>query len=214
MVYLCLRGSKRGILPLFIRSVWFLRLWGEHSAGGSKLYRHCSTTKAFIYYALTLTGTKPHILAPTNFTSQPLAPLVSFHKSAETGSQLGCENHKKWSRASAPHFFFLNLIFFPCISANSQNNAAFALLPAETATGTYHKVVLPCSYCLQLLIPEHPVFPTACITPGSAVLWSSLICASFSPLCCVVLPASPSFPYHLQWKSSGLIPVPVGFPSL
>lgn len=102
------------------------------SAGESKLYRHCSTTKAFIYYALTLTGTQPHILAPTNFTSQPLAPLVSFHKSAETGSQLGCENHKKWSRASAPHFFFLNLIFSPAFQ--------------QTA-----RTMQPLHYCLQRL---------------------------------------------------------------
>ena len=43
---------------------------------------------------------------------------------------------------------------------------------------------------------------------------SCYLCFPISPLCCVVLPASPTLPYHLQWKSSRLIPAPVGFPAL
>lgn len=70
---------------------------------------------------------------------------------------------------------------FYCISTFSQSNAVCAFLPTEPMMFTYLKVVLPCSYCSQLLILESSVFPTARITPGSAVLWLPPISAFPSP---------------------------------
>ena len=63
------------------------------------------------------------------------------------------------------------------------------------------------SYSSALVFPFHTHYTRQC-----GPLPPSYLCFPISPLCCVVLPASPSLPYHLQWKSSGLIPAPVGFP--
>lgn len=70
---------------------------------------------------------------------------------------------------------------FYCISTSSQSNVVCAFLPTESRMFTYLKVVLPCSYCSQLLILESSVFPAARITPGSAVLWLPPISAFPSP---------------------------------
>lgn len=95
---------------------------------------------------------------------------IAFHKSAESGSQLDCGKHTKQSLTSAPHFILLQF-----------NNVVCADLLTASAMFTYLKVVLPCSYCSQLLILQCSVFPTTRITPGSAVLWLPPISASPSP---------------------------------
>lgn len=46
-----------------------------------------------------------------------------------------------------------------CISTSSQSNVVCAFLPTELTMFTYLKVVLPCSYCSQLLILQCSVFP-------------------------------------------------------
>lgn len=84
-------------------------------------------------------------------------------------------------------------------------------LCSESAVSAYLKLVLPCSYCYVthtwvLSFSYHTYYTCQCIP-----LAPSYLCFPISPLCCIVLPAS-SPPYHLQWKSNGLIPTPAGSP--
>lgn len=78
------------------------------------------------------------------------SPRVSsaLSKSAESRSQLDCGEHTKQSLTSAPRSVLPQF-----------NNAVRADLPSASAALTYLKVVLPCSYCSQLLILERSVFP-------------------------------------------------------
>lgn len=84
-------------------------------------------------------------------------------------------------------------------------------LCGESAPLAYLKLVLPCSYCdvshTWVLSFSYHTYNTCQSIP----LAPSYLCAPISPLCCLVLPAS-SPPYHLQWKSNGLIPAPAGSP--
>lgn len=131
-------------------------------------------------------------------------------KSAETGSQLGL--WMQHTETISPHICF-HTSFCRISSIQSERRSlCIFLLPTKSEMFTYLKVVLPCSYCSQLLILECSCFSFHThYTRQCSPLPPSYLFFPISPLCCVVLPASPSLPYHLQWKSSGLIPAPVGF---
>lgn len=118
---------------------------------------------------------------------------IAFDKCVEAGFLLRCGPHTKRVLTSAL-LHFLSGVCAASLQRSPISNLSFPVAIVKSP------------------ILECPVFPTAHFPPASASLWLPPISAlPISPLCCIVLPASFP-PYHLQWKSNGLIPAPAGSP--